>query len=45
VEAFVEYMIENEAQIAESSQYVPLTDEQLAKARTDYEAALAEVGG
>jgi phosphate transport system substrate-binding protein len=39
VEAFVQYILDNETQIAESSQYVPLTDEQLAKAKTDFEAA------
>ncbi|HWN22230.1 MAG TPA: PstS family phosphate ABC transporter substrate-binding protein, partial [Gaiellaceae bacterium] len=32
VEAFVGYMLENETEIAEASQFVPLTDEQLAKA-------------
>ena len=41
VEAFVRYMIDNEIQIAESSQYVPLTDEQLTKAKSDFEAATA----
>jgi phosphate transport system substrate-binding protein len=39
VEAFVRYMLDNETQIAERSQYVPLTDEQLAKAKSDLEAA------
>ena len=39
VEAFVKYLIDNETQIAESSQYVPLTDEQLTKAKSDFEAA------
>ena len=44
VEAFVQYLIDNETQIAESSQYVPLTDEQLTKAKSDFEAAVEEVG-
>ena len=42
VEAFVKYMLDNETQIAESSRYVPLTDEQLSKGQADYEAAIAE---
>ena len=40
VEAFVRYMIENETEIAEAAQYVPLTDEQIEKANADLEAAL-----
>ena len=40
VEAFVRYMIENATEIAEASQYVPLTDEQVEKANSDLEAAL-----
>ena len=39
VEAFVGYLLDNETQIAESSQYVPLTDEQLEQAKSDLEAA------
>jgi phosphate transport system substrate-binding protein len=39
VEAFVRFMIENEKQIAESAQFVSLTDEQLAKAKSDLDAA------
>ncbi len=42
VEAFIKYLLDNETQIAESSQYVPLTDEQLTKAKSDYEAAIEE---
>jgi len=42
VEAFIQYLLDNETQIAESSQYVPLTDEQLTKAKSDYEAAIEE---
>jgi phosphate transport system substrate-binding protein len=40
VEAFVRYMIDNETEIAEAAQFVPLTDEQIEKATTDLEAAL-----
>ena len=39
VEAFIQYMLDNETEIAEASQFVPLTDEQLEKARGDFEAA------
>ncbi len=39
VEAFVKYLIDNETEIAESSQFVPLTEEQLTKAKSDFEAA------
>ena len=41
VEAFVQYIIDNETQIAESSQFIPMTEEQLTKAKTDLEAATA----
>jgi len=44
VEAFVKYILDNESSIAESAQFVPLTDEQLQKARTDYETAVQEAG-
>ena len=40
VEAFVGYMLENETEIAEASQFVPLTDEQLEKAQSDFDAAV-----
>ena len=40
VEAFVRYLIENETEIAEASQFVPLTDEQIEKAKADLEAAV-----
>ena len=40
VEAFMQYILDNEAAIAEASQFVPLTDEQLTKAKSDFEAAL-----
>ena len=39
VAAFIDYMIDNETEIAEASQFVPLTSEQLEKARTDFESA------
>jgi len=44
VAAFVEYALNNETEIAEAAQYVPLTDEQLEKATTDFEAAVEEAG-
>ena len=40
VEAFVRYLIDNETEIAEASQFVPLTDEQIEKANADLEAAV-----
>ena len=40
VEAFIRYMLEHEKEIAEASQFVPLTDEQLEKANSDLEAAV-----
>ena len=40
VEAFVRYILDNETAIAEAAQFVPLTDEQLTKAKTDLESAL-----
>ena len=39
VEAFIRFMIDNEKQIAESAQFVALTDAQLEKAKSDLEAA------
>ena len=45
VEAFVRYLIENETEIAEASQFVPLTDEQIEKANADLEAAVARSFG
>jgi phosphate transport system substrate-binding protein len=41
VEAFLRYILDNEQAIAEASQFVPLTDEQLAKANDDLGAATA----
>ena len=40
VEAFIQYILDNESAIAEASQFVPLTDEQLTKAKSDFETAL-----
>ena len=40
VEAFLRYILDNETAIAEASQFVPLTDEQLTKAHADLEGAL-----
>jgi phosphate transport system substrate-binding protein len=39
VEAFIEFILENEAEIAEAAQFVSLTDEQLEQARAGFEAA------
>ena len=40
VEGFIRFMLENETAIAEKSQFVPLTEEQLEKANSDLEAAV-----
>jgi phosphate transport system substrate-binding protein len=40
VEAFVGYALEHETEIAEASQFVPLTDEQLEQAQSDFDAAV-----
>jgi phosphate transport system substrate-binding protein len=45
VEAFIEYILDNETEIAEAARFVPLTDEQLTKARAGLEAALEGAGG
>jgi phosphate transport system substrate-binding protein len=39
VEAFLSYILDNETAIAEAAQFVPLTDEQLTKAKADLESA------
>jgi phosphate transport system substrate-binding protein len=39
VAAFLRYMLDNETAIAEQAQFVPLTEEQLAKAESDLESA------
>jgi hypothetical protein len=38
-------MIADAEELASGAKFVPLTDEQLAKARSDYNAALQQVGG
>ena len=40
VEAFLAYILDNESAIAEAAQFVPLTDEQLTKAKDDLESAV-----
>ena len=40
VEAFIRYLIDNETEIAEASQFVPLTDKQITTAEADLESAL-----
>ena len=40
VEAFLRYILDNETPIADAAQFVPLTDEQLTKAKSDLESAL-----
>jgi len=45
VQAFVQYMLDNNAEIAESALYVPLTDEQLAEAQASLDQAIEEVAG
>jgi phosphate transport system substrate-binding protein len=39
VKAFVQYLIDNEQTIAETALFVPLTDEQAQKTKSDFEAA------
>jgi phosphate transport system substrate-binding protein len=39
VEAFIEFIIENEAEIAAAAQFVPLTDEQLEQAKSGFASA------
>ena len=45
VEAFLQYILDNETAIAEASQFVPLTDEQLTKAKSDLETCSGVVVG
>jgi phosphate transport system substrate-binding protein len=40
VAAFMQYILDNETAIADASQFVPLTNEQLTKAKSDLETAL-----
>ena len=44
VEAFVRYALENQSEVAEASQFVPLTDEQLEQAQTALRAAVEPEG-
>ena len=44
VQAFVQYMLDNNTEIAEAALYVPLTEKQLDEAQTSLDEALAEVG-
>ena len=44
VEAFIQYMITNQQQIAETAQFVPLTAEQSATAEGELDAAVAAAG-
>jgi phosphate transport system substrate-binding protein len=39
VEAFVGYLLDNAVEIAEEADFVPLTEEQVTKAKSDFEAA------
>jgi phosphate transport system substrate-binding protein len=39
VKAFVQYMLDNAIEIAEEADFVPLTDEQVQKAQSDFDAA------
>jgi phosphate transport system substrate-binding protein len=41
VEALVRFILDNETEIAEAAQFVPLTDEQITKAQADLEAAIS----
>ncbi len=45
VEAFIDYVLDHETEIAQAAQFVPLTGEQAQKARASYEAALKEAQG
>ena len=45
VEAFVQYILDNGIEIAEAAQFVPLTDEQLTKAKSRPREALGGVVG
>jgi phosphate transport system substrate-binding protein len=44
VAAFVRYMLANAEELATGAKFVPLTDGQLTKAKSDYNAALQKVG-
>jgi len=44
VQAFIQYLLDNNQQLAETALYVPLTEEQLAEAQSSLDQALAEAG-
>lgn len=44
VQAFIQYLLDNNGQIAETALYVPLTEEQLAAAESSLDEAIAEAG-
>ena len=44
VEAFLKYILDNNAAIAEQALYVPLTEEQRTREESEFETALSEVG-
>jgi phosphate transport system substrate-binding protein len=41
VKAFIQFVLDNEQEIAQAAQFVPLTDEQLEQAKSDFESATA----
>jgi phosphate transport system substrate-binding protein len=43
--AFIRFMLSNAGELAKGAKFVPLTEEQLAKAKSDYNAALKQVRG
>ena len=45
VTAFVRFMLANAEQLATDARYVPLTDEQLAAEKADFNSALQRAGG
>jgi phosphate transport system substrate-binding protein len=45
VHAFVQYLLDNAASLAEETQYVPLTQEQIDTAKADFDAAAGGSGG
>jgi hypothetical protein len=45
VEAFIQYTLDNAVSIAEESQFVPLTDEQVAEQQAAFEEAKVGGGG
>lgn len=41
---FLQYYVDNDAQIAQDAQFIPLNDEQKAKLKSDYDALVAQAG-